>query len=166
MRIAVSADEDKGLDSVVSHHFGRCPYYVLADVQEREVKNVHTVENPFFNQHQPGQVPQFIHGHGADVIITGGMGRRAIGFFQQYNIEPVTNAFGTVSQVLEKYLDGGLRGARACRESIEHAHHHHQESPGSPYEKDEVGRLGEEAESLAQQMAEIQRRIDQMKPEE
>ena len=34
MRIAVSADEDSGLDSAVSHHFGRCPYYVLADLEE------------------------------------------------------------------------------------------------------------------------------------
>jgi predicted Fe-Mo cluster-binding NifX family protein len=163
MRIAVSADQDKGLESPVSHHFGRCPYYVLADLEQGEVQNVQTVANPFFNQHQPGQVPQFIHRHGAHVIITGGMGRRAIGFFQQYEIEPVTNAFGTVGQVLKEYLNGGLRGAQACRESMEHAHHHHEESVGSPYEKDRVGRLEEEAESLAQQMVKIQERIDQMK---
>ena len=78
MRIAVSVDEDKGLESVVSHHFGRCPYYVLADVEDREIREVRTVANPFFQQHQPGQVPGFIHEQGADVIITGGMGRRAI----------------------------------------------------------------------------------------
>ena len=163
MRIAVSADEDNGLDSAVSHHFGRCPYYVLADLEEREVKNVRTVANPFFNQHQPGQVPQFIHSHGADVIITGGMGRRAIGFFQQYNIEPVTNAFGTVTQVLEKYLDGSLKGAQACRESTEHAHHHQEELPHGPYEKDEIGRLREEADALEQQIEEIRGRIGQPK---
>jgi predicted Fe-Mo cluster-binding NifX family protein len=131
MRIAVTADEDKGLLSPVSHHFGRCPYYVLADLEEREVKTVRTVANPFFSQHQPGQVPQFIHGHGAEVILTGGMGRRAIGFFQQYDIEAVTGATGTVAQALESYLDGGLKEAQACRESIEHAHHHHGDSSDS-----------------------------------
>ena len=128
MRIAISADQDKGLHSTVSQHFGRCPYYVLADLQERAVKIVRTIANPFFNQHQPGQVPQFIHSHKAEAIITGGMGRRAIVFFQQYGIEAVTGATGTVAQALETYLDGGLEGAQACRESIDHAHHHHGES--------------------------------------
>jgi predicted Fe-Mo cluster-binding NifX family protein len=167
MRIAVSVDEDKGLESVVSHHFGRCPYYVLADVEEREIRNVTAVTNPFYQQHQPGQVPGFIHDQGADVIITGGMGRRAIAFFQQYNIEPVTGAFGTVSLVVEKYLNGGLQGAAPCRESIEHAQHHHDHEQAvtrsSNYEKDRVGRLEEEAETLAKQIAEVQARIERVK---
>jgi predicted Fe-Mo cluster-binding NifX family protein len=166
MRIAVSVDEDKGLESAVSHHFGRCPYYVLADVEDREVKAVTTVANPFYQQHQPGQVPGFIHSQGANVIITGGMGRRAITFFQQYDIEPVTGAFGTVTAVLENYLTGGLEGAEPCRESIEHAHHHqHDEavSPSGDYEKDEAGRLQEEAEALARKIAEVQARIERLK---
>ena len=32
MRIALSADNDNGLDSVISPHFGRCPYYVFVDL--------------------------------------------------------------------------------------------------------------------------------------
>ena len=32
MRIAISVEDDNGLDSVISHHFGRCPYFVLVDV--------------------------------------------------------------------------------------------------------------------------------------
>jgi predicted Fe-Mo cluster-binding NifX family protein len=169
MRIAVSVDEDKGLESVVSHHFGRCPYYVLADVEDREIKKVTAVANPFYQQHQPGQVPGFIHEQGVDVMITGGMGRRAITFFQQYNIEPVTGAFGTVAQVVENYLNGGLEGAAPCRESVEHAHHdhgHHQAgSPSSDYEKDEAGRLQEEAEALTKKIAEVQARIERLKSE-
>ena len=35
MRIAVSADNKQGLDSVVSPHFGRCPHFVLVDVEVR-----------------------------------------------------------------------------------------------------------------------------------
>ncbi len=160
MRIAISVDQDQGLESVVSHHFGRCPYYALVDMEDKTVKTVSTVTNPFFQQHQPGQVPGFINDQGAEVIITGGMGRRAITFFQQFNIEPVTGAFGTVTQVLENYLGGRLSGAQACRESMEHAHHHHEEPA---YEKDETGRLQEEAEALSQQIAEVQDRIKKMK---
>jgi predicted Fe-Mo cluster-binding NifX family protein len=90
MRIAVSADDSNGLDSVVSPHFGRCPYYVLVDLEGQEVQRGNAVANPYYGHHQPGQVPGFIQSQGADVMLTGGMGRRAIGFFQQYGIQAVT----------------------------------------------------------------------------
>ena len=96
MRVAVSADDSNGLDSVVSPHFGRCPYYILVDIAGQEVGEVRAKANPYYGQHSPGQVPGFIHQQGVDVMLTGGMGRRAIGFFQQYGIQPVTGASGTV----------------------------------------------------------------------
>ena len=170
MRIAVSVDQDQGLSSAVSHHFGRCPYYLLADIKEKKVEEINIVANPFFQQHQPGQVPGFINEQGANVIITGGMGRRAIMFFEQFKIEPVTGAFGTVGQVLENYLNGEIKGAQACRESMAHAqsgHHHHDETPShdGAYEKDEAGRLQEETEALAHKIASAQERIKELKSE-
>jgi len=124
MRISVSSEGNQGLDSVVSPHFGRCPYFIMVDVEGDEVKRVESVENPFYGQHQPGQVPSFIHGQGANVMLTGGMGHRAVGFFQQYGIEAVTGAQGIVAQALEQYLKGELQGAAPCRESEEHGHGH------------------------------------------
>jgi predicted Fe-Mo cluster-binding NifX family protein len=124
MRIAVSSENNQGLESIVSPHFGRCPYYILVDVEGRDVGEVRAIENPFFGQHQPGQVPGFIQSQGVDVMLTGGMGRRAIGFFQQFNIEPVTGAQGTVAQALEQYLGGALSEAEPCAESKKHHHEH------------------------------------------
>jgi len=160
MRIAVSADQDKGLDSVVGPHFGRCPYFVLVDVEECQVTAVRTVENPFYAAHQPGQVPGFIHSQGASVMLTGGMGGRAIEFFQQYGVEPVTGAFGTVQMSLEAYLGGALEGAAACRESQDHGH---GDAPAAGvYEKNEVERLAEEAELLQQQLDDVAARLNKL----
>ena len=106
MRIAVSADDDCGLSSIVSPHFGRCPYYVLVDLEGREVQQVSSVPNPYYDQHQRGKVPGFIHSQSADVMITGGMGRRALALFEQYGVEAVTGAYGTVQRALEGYLKG------------------------------------------------------------
>ncbi|MCK4897401.1 MAG: NifB/NifX family molybdenum-iron cluster-binding protein [Anaerolineales bacterium] len=129
MRIAISSEEKNGLDSLVSHHFGRCPCYVLVDVDEdQKIQAVQALDNPFAIQHQPGMVPGFIHDQGADVMISGGMGRRAIGFFQEYGIQVATGANGTVRTTLENYFGGQLNGAQPCRESVEHhdhGHHHH-----------------------------------------
>jgi len=160
MRIAVSADNKKGLDSVVSPHFGRCPVFVLVDVEGCEVKEVREVDNPYYGDHQPGQVPAFIGSLGAQVMLTGGMGGRAIMFFQQAGIEGVTGAYGTVRQSVESYLGGQLRGAAPCLESQEHGH---GDIPAEgEFEKDEMGRLSEEAEMLRRQLEETARRLQKL----
>jgi predicted Fe-Mo cluster-binding NifX family protein len=122
MRIAVSVETNNELDSQVAHHFGRCPYFALVDVEGTEVKAVNLVINPFYNGHQPGQVPGFIHEQKADVMLSGGMGGRAIQFFEQYGIKTATGAEGTVRTALESYLGGELSGAAPCKESVEHGH--------------------------------------------
>ena len=48
MRIAISAQTNNGLDSIVAQHFGRCQYFAIVDVQDQEIQTVHLIENPFF----------------------------------------------------------------------------------------------------------------------
>ena len=122
MRIAISIENNNGLESTVAHHFGRCPYFALVDVNGKEVEALNIVANPYYGHHQPGQVPGFIHSQKADVMLSGGMGGRAIQFFHQYGIEAATGADGTVRDSLEKFLGGGLSGAAPCKESVEHGH--------------------------------------------
>ena len=166
MRIAVSADDRNDLDSVVSPHFGRCPHYILVDLEGQKVRAIEAVDNPYYGQHAPGAVPGFIHSHGVNVMLTGGMGRRAIDFFEQYGIEAVTGASGMVRHALEGYLGGELRGVQPCRVSMDHDH----EEPDlgdawltdGEYEQDEVGRLREEAEMLQEQLAEVMDRLNKL----
>jgi predicted Fe-Mo cluster-binding NifX family protein len=119
MKIAISADQKTGLEANVSEHFGRCAFYVLVDVEDKEIKKTQTVENPFFDSHGgPGEVPAFINEQKANVIMAGGMGGRAFTFFEQFNIEAVTGATGTVKEAVDKYLAGELKGNKPC------AHNH------------------------------------------
>ncbi len=160
MRIAVSADDKNGLDSVVSPHFGRCPFYILVDVQGNQVTGIQEVDSPFYGQHEPGQVPGFIHGLGANVMLAGGMGGRAIMFFEQLGIEGVTGAYGTVRQSVQRYLGGELTGAAPCSESEDHGHG--QVPADGEYEEDDVGRLREEAEMLRQQLEDVAGKLDRL----
>jgi predicted Fe-Mo cluster-binding NifX family protein len=125
MRIAVSANGNNGLDSAISPHFGRCPYFALVDVEDGVIAAVQTIANPYYGNHQPGQVPGFIQSQCADVMLSGGMGGRAVAFFQQYGIQPVTGATGTVGQSVAMFLGGQLTGTAPCAESIEHGHGQH-----------------------------------------
>ena len=161
MRIAFSCDDDRGLEGVMAHHFGRCPYYAFVDVEDGQVKGVEVVSNPYYGQHAPGVVPDFIHSQGAKVMITGGMGSRAVAFFDQYGIEVITGASGTVRYALDAYLQGRLGGAEPCGESRRHEAWGWQTPQARPqaYEQDELGQLREEIAALRRQLAEAQERL-------
>ena len=122
MKIAITAESNNGLESTVAQHFGHAPYFILVDVENGEVTATQGVANPFVNGHAPGQIPGFIHEQHADVMLSGGMGGRAIQFFQQAGIQAATGASGTVRQALESYLGGKLSEAAPCDESVEHGH--------------------------------------------
>jgi len=121
-KIAVSVLDANGLDAPVSPHFGRCPYFTVVEMEGQEVLTVEAVVNPYYANHSPGEVPSFIHDLGVQVMLSGGMGGRAVTFFQQYGIEPATGAQGTVRESLTQYVGGNLRGADPCAESVEHGH--------------------------------------------
>lgn len=122
MKIAVTAENNNGLESTVAQHFGHAPFFILVDVENGEVTASQVVANPFAEAHQPGQIPGFIHEQKANVILSGGMGGRAIQFFEDLNIHAATGASGTVRQTLEHYLGGKLKEAAPCDESVAHGH--------------------------------------------
>ncbi len=119
IRVAFACEDNNGLESQMSMHFGRCPYYTLVDVEGKEIKGVEVVENPYFNNHTPGVVPYFINSKQAKVMIAGGMGPRAIEIFRSLGIEVATGVGGQVKNVLSAYLEGKVSGVVAC----EHEHH-------------------------------------------
>ena len=156
MRIALATDDNRGLEAVLSHHFGRCAYYVLVDIDDKEIKDVKAVQNPFYQSHgEPGQVPTFIQSLGAQVIIAGGMGPRAIGFFEQFGIQAITGASGMVEAAIKDYIGGQIQGARPCIDddsSHEIEHHEH----------DEATRLKEEMVALRRDLAEATQRLKKL----
>ncbi len=116
-KIVMASEDNLGLEGRLSAHFGRCPYYVVAninDVKDVTADDVEVVENPHFNNHQPGIMPRYIHSLGADVMIAGGMGPRAIDLFNSIGIEVVTGFAGKVGDILKAYLDGKIEGTVPC----------------------------------------------------
>ncbi|UHD17223.1 NifB/NifX family molybdenum-iron cluster-binding protein [Thiocapsa bogorovii] len=122
MKIAISAESGQGLDSQVAQHFGHAPYFIVVNVENDAVTTTLDIANPFAEAHQPGQIPDFIKQQGVDVMLSGGMGGRAIAFFTQAGIKTATGASGTVRASLERYLGGTLAAAAPCAESVAHGH--------------------------------------------
>ncbi|MCC7260816.1 MAG: NifB/NifX family molybdenum-iron cluster-binding protein [Alphaproteobacteria bacterium] len=134
MLIAVSAETNAGLDAPVNGHFGHSPYFTLVEVTDEQIGVAQAIANPHYQQHEPGAIPAFIHAQGADVMVTGGMGSRAAGFFQQYGIQTVTGASGSVREAVQAYLGGQISGVAPCHEHAHrcgdaHSDTHHHNAP-------------------------------------
>ncbi len=124
-RIAFSSNDNKGLGAKISDHFGRCPYFTLVEVEDEkcEIKNTEVIENPYYNDHAVGAVPGFINKQNVNIMVSGGMGRRAQGFFEEFGIKTVTGFSQTVETAVEKYFEGKLEGFSPC--SGGHSHEGH-----------------------------------------
>jgi hypothetical protein len=66
---------------------------------------------------------------------------------------------------VERYLGGQLKGAAPCKESEQHGHGDTtspQQLAEGEYEKDELGRLKEEADMLRQQLEDVESKLDRL----
>ena len=105
MRVAIATDSGH-----VAAHFGRCPEYTIVDIEDNKVKEKSSFINP---GHSPGLIPQVMNEKGVKCMIAGGMGGRAIGFFQEYGIETIIGISGTVEETIDKLIKGSLKGGES-----------------------------------------------------
>lgn len=109
MKIAVSAT-GKGLDSQVDVRFGRCPNFVIVEVEDKDIKGSEDMENTATAQMGGAGISasQLIADKGVKAVITGNMGPRAFTVFEQLGIE-IYQGSGTVKEAVEKFIKGELK---------------------------------------------------------
>ena len=113
MRIIVPSDGED-----VTQHFGHCGYFIAYDAENGNIKNTETLKSP---GHRPGVLPIFLKEHGADVVISGGMGAGAIDLFNENGIEVVVGASGNSKKAAEEYIKGNLKSTgEVCQEHMHH----------------------------------------------
>ncbi len=99
----------------LSMHFGHCEKFALVEVDDASRKATGTtlLTPP---PHEPGVLPRWLHEQGANLIIAGGMGQRAMQLFAQNNIQVIVGApVDTPENLVAAYLSGTLvAGTNAC----------------------------------------------------
>ena len=108
MKFAIPLAEGK-----LTAHFGHCQEFALVDVEDNKIKNKRTMVPP---PHEPGVLPHWLHQQGADVIIAGGMGARAMDLFAQNGIKVLTGAPSLApEELVQQYLENTLKtGTNIC----------------------------------------------------
>jgi predicted Fe-Mo cluster-binding NifX family protein len=105
LKVAISTDGDQ-----VSAHFGRCPSFTIAEIEDKMVKSRTIIDNP---GHHPGFLPEFLKKQGVDAIVAGGMGQRAQMLFNDNGIKVIMGVSGNIDDTLEKLSVGALEGGES-----------------------------------------------------
>ena len=108
MKIAVSSTGE-GLNSKVSEVFGRCLYFIIAEIENQKIKKTETIKNENINQMSGAGIStaQLIAEKNVKVVITKNIGPRASDVLQQFNIA-IYYGTGTIKGVLQKLIDNKL----------------------------------------------------------
>jgi predicted Fe-Mo cluster-binding NifX family protein/MinD-like ATPase involved in chromosome partitioning or flagellar assembly len=110
MRIAIPLAEGK-----LATHFGHCETFALVDVEPKSgaIEKTETTQPP---PHAPGVLPKWLADQGAEIVIAGGMGRRAQDLFAEHGIQTVVGAPAQAPEDLAAaYVAGTLQaGENLC----------------------------------------------------
>ncbi|MHA1754373.1 MAG: NifB/NifX family molybdenum-iron cluster-binding protein, partial [Candidatus Odinarchaeia archaeon] len=87
IKIVIPVLNDNGLYSEVSPHFGRAPFYAVVEIKENRNYSVEIYPNQSQHFGGSGRPSENIIKHSPDVVITYGMGPRAISLLKQFNIK-------------------------------------------------------------------------------
>ena len=122
MRIAVPLKDDRGLESEVCEHFGRAKHFAFVEVDDATIKGFEVVEVPF-EEHGPGDIPNFVKEHGGEVVLAYGMGGKAMAYFENLGITVVTGAYGRVKDVVGAFIHQVLELDPLWKEKIKGENH-------------------------------------------
>ena len=94
-------------------HFGHCREFCFVTVDDNKIVGKEVLEPP---AHEPGVLPRWLHEHGINVVIAGGMGHKAQEIFADAGIKVITGA--TVEEpekLVSHYLtDALVTGENVC----------------------------------------------------
>lgn len=115
MKVCIPSLDDGGVSAPVSPHFGRAPYYAVYDTTEDDLDVIANESN-----HQGGSrsPPDFIADIGADVLVCGNLGNKAIERFDSMDIDVYCGAEGTIRDAIDQWesdrLDPAVPGTDGC----------------------------------------------------
>lgn len=122
LRIVVPVSEENGVNSKLSQHFGMAPFYAVVDLDsDGNITSASTIANDSEHFGGVGLPPQRIIQLKPNVLVTYGMGSRALGMFQDAQVAVLRTEAGTVKEVVAAYKNDELQ---ELTEGCSHAHHH------------------------------------------
>jgi|AntAceMinimDraft_18_1070375.scaffolds.fasta_scaffold08120_3 predicted Fe-Mo cluster-binding NifX family protein len=108
MKIAISST-GKNIDDKIDETFGRCPYFIIAEVEDGKMGKIETIENKNINQTTGAGVStaQLVAEKEVEAIITGNVGPRALDVLNQFNIK-IYIGKGNIKEAINSFINNEL----------------------------------------------------------
>ena len=108
MKIAISSTGES-LESEIDAKFGRCPYFLIVEIEGKEIKEVKAIENIAAGQRGGAGITsaEIIAKEKVEAVITANLGPRAFSVFEQFGIK-IYQGQGKVSDAVRKFIKGEL----------------------------------------------------------
>lgn len=121
-RIVVPVSNEKGIDSQLSQHFGRAPFYAIIDLDENySIIGQGTISNTSEHFGGVGVPPDRILQLQPKALVTYGLGSKALTIFKNAGVAVLRTEADTVKEVVEAYKNNELQ---ELTQGCHHAHHH------------------------------------------
>ena len=122
VRIVIPIQELGGLNSQLSGHFGRAPYFAVIDLKEDgTIIEQSMIANTSEHFGGVGLPPDRILQLNPDALITYGMGPRALNIFQNAKVAVLSTRANSVREVVQAYINNELT---ELTEGCQDARHH------------------------------------------
>jgi predicted Fe-Mo cluster-binding NifX family protein len=98
MIILIALDENKGINSKLSKHFGHCPFFALYETKNKNLKIINNnIDHSVQNLTPVDQVMK----HNPNIVFSKGIGQKAINLFKEKGIEIKTGNFSNLKELIE-----------------------------------------------------------------
>ena len=115
MKILVAINEDKGVESKLSEHFGHCPFFAMFD---SETKSLEIFKNNLNHSDSNKSPVDQIMVHNPDIVFTLGIGKRAIDLFKEKGVKLATEKFTILKEVIDN-----VENLKELNDGCSHEHH-------------------------------------------
>jgi predicted Fe-Mo cluster-binding NifX family protein len=116
MKIVIPTNHKKGLNDTIAEHFGRCSTYTFLDGKGEIVEIIDNISEHMGGKGLP---PELMKKHGANVLLCGDIGPRAINLCKGLGIDVYVCKAETVKDLFKTWKDGKIKKASikdACEE--------------------------------------------------
>ena len=109
MKIAISSSGED-LDSPIDPRFGRCPFFMIVEVEDNKIKDSKAIKNTAMMQGGGAGISaaQIVGNEGIDAVIGMNYGPRAFGVLSELDIEMYQGVQGTIKENVQQLIDGKL----------------------------------------------------------
>jgi predicted Fe-Mo cluster-binding NifX family protein len=122
VRLVVPISEEKGINSQLSQHFGRAPFYAVIDLDEKaQIIGSKTIANTSEHFGGVGLPPDRIVQLKPDALVTYGLGSKALRMFQDAGVAVLRTDANNVKDVVNAYKANELQ---ELTHGCHHAQHH------------------------------------------